>query len=150
MILTSEQAKAWSRKNPKGKEVHYQSVMGCSTLERCRIQSWGSWELSPGSWVVKVSGQSGGVSIEHIFDIIELTKNQITVGAHTIGLDRDKKRNYFCAGSKGQDREDLDILEGYGYAISIDIPVFSGDDRVFHLTELGIHAITEAFKARTK
>ena len=141
--------KQWAKDYPIGKEVNYQSIIVGAPLKLCEIKT-APWELSPGNWLVKVSGQSGGVSIDHVSERTEpeLTKNQIDVGAHTIGLSNGEKRNFFGAGSKGKDREDLDILEGYGYAFSFKGPSWSGDDRIFNLTDEGKEAITKAYKRR--
>lgn len=143
--------KQWAKDYPIGKEVNYQSIIGVTPLKLCEIKTE-PWELSSGNWLVKVSDQSGGVSIDHISERTEpeLTENQIDVGAHTMGLSNGEERNFFVAGSKGQAIKDLEILEGYGYAFSFKGPILSDDKRVFNLTEEGKEAITKAYKRREK
>ncbi len=57
----------WTNDNPIGKAVDYQSIIGKSPLTPTQIKSK-PWELSPGAWIVKVKGKSGGVSVNHVFD----------------------------------------------------------------------------------
>jgi len=56
----------WTKENPIGKEAVYQSILGVSELKKVTIKSE-PWEVC-GAWVVKVSGVSGGVDVDHIMN----------------------------------------------------------------------------------
>lgn len=138
--------KQWDKDKLIGKAVDYQSIIGKTPLIPTQVTSE-PWQLGD-YWVVNVKGILGGVDVGHVFYRRALTNNQIDVGQHTIGLENGEERNFFGAGSNGQDRQDLNVLEGYGYAMSVDSPDWSGDDKVFTLTDKGKKVITKAFKRR--
>ena len=77
---------------------------------------------------------------------MELTKNQVSVMFHTIGLGKMESRNWFGSGANGKDYEDLKFLESIGLAKSNKAPSWSGDDFIFILTDEGKKVANKEFE----
>ena len=69
-------------------------------------------------------------------ETLALTKSQIHIIKHSLGIGRGESRNYFCTGEGSTDFEPIEDLVKKGLMIKRKDPISS--DFIYHVTDEGI------------